>query len=386
MIISYCFSSSDGDVILDDAALDRPFAIGPSEYHPFMTLRDFFEAVRDALIEKGASPLVAWLSRERQRPVTPSEIERLVIRYEKYGTLYQVCSVDITSAGSTAKICATLARSDQARKTLEREFSLLERFRSTGPVTYLPCPLFRQETEVSRKGSKETILIAFLEWFDDYHEWHFSRLSGGSTRAYIWDMKNGYRLASENETHEIVRQASRILCLCYDMATSSRVTPWHHGAGDFVVSILPEDLDVKLVTIRGYEPATAKENRDAVAALLGFFLTTVTKMRLDKWEGMGESTWADSAVVRAALEGFLEGVRIKESRGEMSALEVREFLSRLRSLTIRDVNRLLHLQLDELRAHDLSDYWAIRRHLDDHAVEIHHALQAFFSPPSSTST
>jgi hypothetical protein len=259
--------------------------------------------------------------------------------------------------------------------TLEREFGYLKHFHKGSKADYLPRVYSMHQIELQGKQEKQVFLMALLEWFEDYHEWHFSPGPDGGTVAYIWDMNKGYRFASSSETQAIVGQAAKILCLCYDPVTTSRITPWHHGGGDFVVKGIAGSVDVKLITVRGYEPFSGNVELDPVQALVGFFIESVTKMRLDKWEGMGESTWADGSVLGASILGFLEGVRIKESVRQLSPDVLRRFLETLRSLEPHDVKSLLHLQLDHFRSQDQSDYQAILTHLDDHAGEIVKILQ-----------
>jgi hypothetical protein len=45
MEIEYCFASPDGDITLDQEALQQPFLIAPGKQHPFLTLGDYFSGI-----------------------------------------------------------------------------------------------------------------------------------------------------------------------------------------------------------------------------------------------------------------------------------------------------------------------------------------------------
>ncbi|MFH1241967.1 MAG: hypothetical protein V1689_06335 [Pseudomonadota bacterium] len=62
MIVSYLFSSPEGDIPASAHELGRPFLMEPSKPHPSLTLRDYFEAIKDFLLlmDQGV-PLVTLL-------------------------------------------------------------------------------------------------------------------------------------------------------------------------------------------------------------------------------------------------------------------------------------------------------------------------------------
>jgi hypothetical protein len=307
--------------------------------------------------------------------VKGEEIEGIVVRYEKYGTLYQICSIDVSAGGAPARICANVAFSGPAKQTLTREFELLALLEEKKGLGFLPRVYKKDLIEAGKAGRVETLLVVLLEWFKGYEEWHFQR-HDGSTRAFLWDMRGGYRFLSEAQTFDTVSQASRILTLYYDVESTRRITPWHHGGGDFVVRALEAGVDLKLITARGYEPIGSSEE-DILMALCAFCMETITKMRLDKWEGMGETTWADRFVIEAALQGFFEALRIKEVRGEMSGLSAADVLKRLKSFDAGHLRSLVKRQFDNTMGSDTSDYSVVLRHLDDHASAIYAAIQSY---------
>ena len=370
----YRFSSPQGDIIADESMLDRAFAVGPSEYHEFMTLRDFFDSIRLFLLpEKGIS-LTDIISQVWRRSVEGKEIEEIIIRYEKYGTLYQIFSIDVSAGGSFIRICASSALSEHAKQTLESEYELLAHLEKKYDFGCLPQVYKKDRIRVDKSDQTETFLMVLLEWFEGYEEWHFQR-NHGSTLAFLWDMRDGYRFLSETQTFDTVCRASRILTLYYDLESTRRITPWHNGGGDFIVKTSDSGVDVKLITVRGYEPINLSNEKTVLQALCDFCIETITKMRLDKWEGMGKSTWADRFILDAALKGFFEGLRIKDVKGEMSGLSVADVLQELQSLDNEHIGSLVKTQLVGIKQCDLSDYKTVLRHFDQHAAEIITAIQ-----------
>jgi hypothetical protein len=319
--------------------------------------------------------LIALLSRLWDREIGLGDIDDIIVRYEKYGTLYQIASVTISSREKSVKLAVSTAISVQAKATLDREFDLLHQLNGATGLPYLPQVYWKQTMAVQKEEGTETPLMSLSQWFEGYHEWHFSRNDEGRERVIIWDMGGGYRFASEHEAYEIIRQASKILCLYYDMETHRRISPWHHGAGDFVVKTGVDGVDVKLVTARGYEPIVLPDEKAGPSqALILFLLVTTVKMRLDKYEGMGESIWAEASLLDAVLEGFFQAVRTKESEQREGAIKVDEFIFFLKLVSEDEIRKVLLTHLDKYYLLDSSDYALFSRHLDDHARDVYRAL------------
>jgi hypothetical protein len=49
-----------------------------------------------------------------------------------------------------------------------------------------------------------------------------------------------------------VRRGIFLLTAYYNIDTGEQIFPWHHAAGDFVVTPLAEGFPVKLIAVRGY--------------------------------------------------------------------------------------------------------------------------------------
>ena len=379
MVISYCFASPEGDVPVDDATLERPFILRPFENHPFMALGDYFSAVRDFILHDKGKQLVHLLTHIWDKKVELEDIGKVIIRYEKYGSLYQIVSVEVFWQDRQIKFAVSTAISNEAKETLGREFDIIQHLYYQKGLPYIPRAYYKYMIGLQNKEMTETILMTMSQWFENYHEWHFSRDDNNVEHILIWDME-GYRFASDYEADEIIRQSSKILTLYYNSDNYCRIYPWHHGAGDFIVKTGDESIDVRLVTIRGYEPIAFPNNEekaDVLKALILFFFDTTIKMRLDKYEGVGETYWAGSSVLKAVLEGFLDALKIKDLEGDLSGLKIEDVIDKLMSFDKDGIEALFSLCIDQYSMHDPSDYEVIQTHFKNHISELHQVFQNY---------
>ena len=374
----YLFSSNRGDIPVEKAMLDSPFVARPLENHPFLTLGDFFEGIRHFVWQNQGRHLSHLLSKIQGSPVTPGDIETLVLRYEKYGTLYHVISIEAGTKKNNLKFALSVAQFQEARETLDREFQLLGRLNQKYEYPYIPQAYFKDIQVVKKGPHRETFLMALCSWFEGYHEWHFQKDHNHADAAVIWDMEKGYQSASKKEVNEIIRLASKILTLYFDPKTFQRIDPWHHGAGDFVVKKAQRGIDVRLITVRGYEPMAAFSADQSLSpgdALLLFFLELTIKMRLDKTEGIGSPLWASHSIISPARDGFLEALRLKENRGDISPVLVEGFIDHARGLSEEDLYSKLVQFARKYRFTDPIDYACIHQHLKKHAEDLYLTFQ-----------
>jgi hypothetical protein len=375
MLISYCFSSPEGDVPVDAVTLERPFIISPFENHPFLTLGDYFDAVRGFVLLDNGKHLVHLLAHLWGQKVELADIEKIIIRYEKYGALYQIVSAEVFSQDQQVKFAVSTAISGEAKETLNSEFDLIQHLYYQKGLPYLPHAYYRQTINLLKEEMSESVLMTMSQWFENYHEWHFSKDDNNVERIIIWDMQGGgYRFASDFEFYEIIRQISKILTLYYSLDTCCRIHPWHHGAGDFVVKTGDGVVDVRLVTARGYGPialSSREERVDIFKALMLFFFDITIKMRLDKSEGVGEPYWAEASILKAVLEGFLDALKTKESESDCPDLNADAFINILKAFSEDDIRAFFSSWIDQYRIHDPSDYTVIERHINDHAADVY---------------
>jgi hypothetical protein len=170
------------------------------------------------------------------------------------------------------------------------------------------------------------------------------------------------------------------------MDTFAQIALWHHAAGDFIVRIEGENIDLKLITVRRYEPMISlatNEESDKFAALLHFFLHLSIRMRIDRLDGVGDVAWADNFCLNAVMEGFYEALGTKEKMGCLASIDKKEFLSSLKRFTRDDWKDMAHATLQTCPQPE-ADLLIIMRNLDKH-VEILHAVIQSFQPDSPAS-
>jgi hypothetical protein len=381
MIVQYLFSSPEGDISLIPDALARPFKITPSIDHPFLTLGDYFKALEKFLLKDQSQSLVVLLEDRLDRRIHLDHIDKVFIRSEKHGALYHLGSVEILIDRQRAKYAVNTALSERGKAWLNHEYSLLGYLAETFNLPYLPRVYFKGELEHKAGTKKESLSMFLAEWFEDYHEWHLSMdEKDRAQKLRIWDQRCGHRFATEEESYEIYKQASKILTLYYNTQSFRQIYPWHHAAGDFVVRISDGKVDVRLTTARGHDPFMGfveEEDINPLVALIYFFLNLTIKMRLDRLDGMGEAVWADGYSVRAALEGFLEALHIMEREGRYDLGKLEDLLSVLKSFTHEELHALYHPLLEAYHEEDPGDLLVIEKNLEDHTEQLFCANQRF---------
>ncbi|HOP47579.1 MAG TPA: hypothetical protein PK874_07950 [Desulfobacteraceae bacterium] len=380
MEITYSFASAQGDVLLNKEMLERPFLLNPFQPHPFMLLEDYFAAIKNFILQKSGASIIRILGRLWRRDLEISDIERIIIRYEKYGTLYQIGSVEIFGGGDNIKLGTSMALTSEAKAQMALEYETIEKLNQVlnQDINYIPDMYLKGVIGVERGGINDTVVISLFEWFEDYHEWHVKKDDDGGERIVIWDLQSGYRFATDKQAYGVIKHASKILTLYYNVQTYEQIFPWHNGAGDFVAKFEENKADVRLITVRGYGPLVLSDERefiDPLKALVLFFLSITFKMRIDKDEGMGKPVWADSITPLPVVEGLLEGLRVQESKGMCPPYSRDMVRHVLKGMELNEINTMLNSQLNSYRYIDPVDSEVIAEHLEQHANEVFQALK-----------
>lgn len=377
MRTSYFFSSPEGDVPVSEEMMQRPFVLRPLENHPFLSLGDFFYATRNFLWKGDEERLLYPMNGLKDPHGQMDKIQQLIIRYEKYGALYQILSAEAVAEESKRKYAIIAALSPEAKETLERECNLLGRLNNRDAYALIPQIYFKDKVVSGSSGKTEIIDMALSNWFEGYHEWHFSGDKNNAETISIWNMERGYQSAARDVIREIIRQASKVLTLYYDPISNHQVYPWHHGAGDFVVKVDKECVDVRLISVRGYDAMVSPlkgRMTDPLEPILYFFLNMTIRMRIDKSEGMGDPVWAGAFILPAVLSGFLEGLQQKEEEGKTDNPIRKKVLLYLRDISKKALHEKLVRQIEMYRRIDPVDFSCMQEHIEAHADELYHAL------------
>ena len=361
--IRYLVSSPHGDIPADESKWDLPLE-GDELKTPY---RIYFNTIRDFLSRNKFNPFLSLISQQHGKEIRLNEVEEIIIRTEKHGLLYHPASIELMLKADKLKLGLNVAITDMGRHWLKVEWDVLQKLHSKYDYPYLP--------KVYMFSDFYGMSFLLEDWFEGYHEFHISKDQDGTHRLKLWDFHYGYKYLSPEQSFEIYRQASRILTLYYDPDDFSEIFPWHHAAGDFVVEVTEETIDVRLTTARRYEPFIGFADRNTLNPLLSlcYYLMNLTiRMRLDKLDGLGEVVWIEDRSVEATLRGFFDALTLKGDFTK-SIGNAEEFLALLQSFNVNDLKTLVNPLLEQYRG--TGDIAAVTTNLDEHIRELHVTLQ-----------
>ena len=336
---------------------------------PALSYGQYFKGITDVISRDGYRLLVDATARQQTRDISLTDIEEILIYAEKHGSDYHPARIEVMVRGVCAAFVMNVAVTAGGKAWLCREFEVLQFLKGKYDFPFLPRTYFQGEAFLP------SMLMFLADWFQGYHEFHLSMDEDGSRKLVLWDNEKNHCYLSRPQVRRVYSQAARILTLYYDVETFEQIFPWHHAAGDFVVKTQKKSLVVRLVTARQYAPMLERsEGVSAHEALLFFLLNLSVRMRLDRLDGVGAVAWADDECVDATLEGFVEGLRIKQGKGSINERFVNEFLQYLQSLAKEDLSHRFHTLIDacDQAAPDIP---VIRCHLESHISKFHLALE-----------
>ncbi len=335
---------------------------------------DYFLTVRSFLENNRYETICQALSQQIQRKIRPTAISEISISLEKHGEFYHPARIEVIGKGFRYMFVINVAISQAGKNCIKREYPLLERLERITPASFLPKVYGQVEIRVHH-GQK--IYLALGEWFDGYYEFHLSRdPADGKHKIRVWDPEQGNFFLSTEQSLELFRQASKILTCCYNVETFEQIFSWYHAAGDFIVKIDNQNIDVKLITVRRYAPMIKNVHRDIVTmlnALLVFFLALSIRMRLDRLDGVGDIAWFDNTAVKGAVKGFFEGLALKP---QVPLLPIPIDSGFKLYLLACSQEELLDISQAIVNAYhpDTPEIQVIKQHLYDHVKDLHQAI------------
>lgn len=380
MEISYAFSTASGDLPLGLPEMKRPFLTGPRKAHPFLTVGDYFDCLRDFLLKDKGTLIVPILSRAlKENELKQDDILRLLIRSEKHGSLYHVSSIEINTRKGPFKMALSAALTEDARRCLFNDGHNLTLLGERDSFSYLPEVYACGESEIIKGESSQTIGFLLSGWLDQFHEWHLSRAKDVKEPLIsLWDPKSGPRFLEQDEAYHIFRNVSMILTLYFDPETFRQIYPWHHSAGDFVVKT-GKRIEVRLTTVRNYIPvieATLEKDLKPILSLIYFLLHMLLMIRIDRLDGVGEIVWAGPFSIKASLEGFFDALSAQADIRTHTAGSS-QILSLLKSFSGAELLNLYVSLLSYYSPDDTDEISAIQTGLQDHVKELEGIIRNF---------
>jgi hypothetical protein len=276
---------------------------------------DYFRAVQLFLGGPGRNEITQELSKRDSDLGFPESFQ---IYLAKHGEFYHPARVKANAGEYCFEWVVNVAVSPAGKSLIHQEVELLQKLTRQFQPAYVPEVLAFDEVRI---GGGLCLPMFLGEWFSSYHEFHLTHsTSSGEPRLVLWDPESGNRPLEGAQSEKIYRRAARILTYYLDPSSFECISSWHHAAGDFVARLSGSDVDVRLVSVRGYrslfrsrhDPGGSEPDiRSLLEALLLFLLQVSIRMRLDRLDGVGEIAWAGPEAVRGTLAGVLEALADK---------------------------------------------------------------------------
>ena len=341
----------------------------------------YFRAAQTFLEANSFEVITRAVSRQLKRDVTASDIEEIRVRLEKHGEYYHPSRIETVVYQQQLSFVLNVAISQVGRRFIEAEFHFLNRLNAEQPLHYLPQAYGFGRTD---GVSGENFAMYLGQWFDGYHEFHTSydpvdkRL-----KIMVWDDVHGRFFLSADQTQTLYALVSKILTSYYNLESFEQIFSWHHAAGDFIVRVENEKLDLRLVTVRRYEAifgdqknaqTTPVDPQRILQALLIFFLNLSTHIRLDRLDGIGEMVWSDINAVEATLIGFLEALSMKPDIPSLPDSPMACFAAYLASCTRGDLIDLTAAIVNRFNPR-MPGLKVVKKNLQQHVETLYAAIQ-----------
>ena len=341
---------------------------------------EYFSTVRTFLENDECEIFCSILSRRLQQNVGHRDILEIHICLEKHGEFYHPARIEVLAFHQKISFVLNVAVSEMGINVIKEEYHCLSKLNAEFSHCFLPEVYGLGEVE-SPGGHKFRMFLG--HWFEGYHEFHVSRdPSDRQNKIIVWDDHWGRFYLSSGQSADLYRQAARILTYYYNVESFGQIFPWHHGAGDFVVKIDNDDLDLKLITVRGYTPLldnlsdlyNAENDVELMLqALLIFFLNLSVRMRLDRYDGVGDIVWADGLAVQSTLDGFFDGLTLKPSVAAMPDSIEKCFRYYLSVCTKEDLYELSKAAVQTFNR-QAPEVRVIKQHLKEHVGELNRVI------------
>lgn len=379
---SYYISPSEKPLSAADSVWSDPLPMArPSSgksLKPIVTHGNYFEVVRSFIEQDGFGLLSGIIAKRLHRAVSRGDISDIRIHLEKHGEFYHPARIEVDVTDQPIGFVLNTAVSVPGKELIDGEFHNLKRLYEEFSESFLPEVYAIGRTTIAG-GKRYRMFLG--EWLYGYHEFHISTETSGDSRLVcVWDDCNGRYFLSQEQMLRIYRQAAVILTYYYNITTFEHISQWHHAAGDFILKQVGDNIDLKLITVRRYSslfqnatnPASGAE--EILQALLIFFLKLSFRMRLDRTDGIGELVWSDPGVVRATLDGVLDGLSKKSANSHLPDAVDTCFIYYLTDFSPADLHDLSDSILQTF-VPEAPETHLIKQNLGEHVHLLHQAIE-----------
>jgi hypothetical protein len=312
---------------------------------------------------------------DREQSIT--EIDLIA---EKHGSDYHPARVRVVTPDRVLSFVMNVALTERGKERAEQEFHALQELDARFGRGFVPRVYFLDSQGFcSANGQAGTMTMFLGDWLERYYEFHLSAHSKGSSpRTVVWDTDLGHGFVSWREAEEIFRQAASVLTSYYDTDTFEEIFPWHHASGDFVVGRPDGVIDVKLISVRQYARRvvfTDDSPENAFRGLLLFFANLTLRMRLDRFDGVGEIAWAGDHCVEGTIRGFLDAIQTKAHEGHCDHSLPGQFMNLIRAMSPGELAEVFFVVIESYDK-NAPDMPVIRAHAVDHIHKVYQVVQA----------
>jgi hypothetical protein len=348
---------------------------------------DYFRAARSFLESDSYKLITRAVSEQLGRDVKVQDIREIRIELVKHGQYYHPARIESLQFQKPLAFVLNVAVSESGRRLIKKEYRILKRLNaapSLRPLHYLP-QVYGFGRAFGPEGKKFDMFLG--EWFEGYHEFHMAiDPADQKPKILVWDDTRGRFFLSRGQLQRLYAEAAKIMTSYYNLESFEQISAWHHGAGDFVVKIENDGLELKLVTVRQYAPIFEDPNdlqtvqtrpQPILQALMVFFLNLALRMRLDRLDGTGKMVWSDKAAVEATLIGFLEALSMKPDIAILPDSVLACFTAYLSSCTKADLLELSRAIVKRFNP-KMPELPVIKENIDEHVETLYHIMGQFF--------
>ena len=286
---------------------------GKDTRHPsdlVFTTGDYYLTACKFLSKDHFSILQKGLGSFFNRPVQMDQITSINFFLEKHGAFYHPLKIQVVlNNNETCSFVMNGAVSSRGLLLIKNEYDLLFKINQMYSQCYLPQIYGFDFVEID----KGRVGFFLGQWFDDHKEFHVTE-NLDKRQITIWESNGSCHHIKLNHGFKIYQEISRILTYYYNLETFEQISSWHHAAGDFIVNMEDDKLDVRMITVREYSPLTQfaagkdDKNINILPSLLLFFLNLTIHIRLDRLNGTGKTIMVDKAVINSTIKGFLSAL------------------------------------------------------------------------------
>ncbi len=371
-------SAPGGAAPLSEETALLPLPQGLNVEKQIIAYGPYLQTLMEFIAQDSFLPLRTALSQTLNGPAKMEEVGRVEVISEKHGAIYNVARIRVSMQDGSSCSFALSSASGPARESiLEKEFSLLQYLYEKFKLPFLPRPLFQGRAMIEEKGAAPLPLSLFIaEWFEGFHEFHLSVPSPGELPAIkVWDHPGGGYFLSAEQTRLLYRRAAALLTSYFDTESFKQIYPWHHAAGDFIIGFKGEEIQLKLITARGYQSLvqTGEGEEELLFGLVHFLLNLSFRLRLDRLDGVGELALASPECIGNIVEGFLEAWEERALKTP-SLPSVSDLIGLLRSFSLEEWLSLAELVIQDAVVEE-DELPFVQSHLEDHTTCFHEALQ-----------